>query len=300
MARCCRMLKNYHPVELRAVSGFHCSSESLSKLLVLGLHREFPEDVIREEFGKSGEVEDVDLSENGYGYVTMADRASAEAAMFSLNGAHINGRLIVVEHDNLWPEHDEAPAKSVDISDRKKTKDNTCIVCGSSRHITANCPGKEDSVCYHCGQVGHFSHQCTDVPKLRELKRKPKKQKPGEFTLHSPHTLEQLKRSKRNIAALLEKGERPWEEAYANHKCFTCGLKGHRSYECPSGLRCYKCGETGHDGAKCSLYTSKHQERNCYKCGKDGHYGFQCPYAHSSDKKDDKSKQYIDSPWGLK
>ncbi len=67
-----------------------------TKLFVYGVHNSCPKTVLEDEFGRSGKVDDVHITEKGYAFVTMADEQEAKAAIDDLNGKTIDGQEIKV------------------------------------------------------------------------------------------------------------------------------------------------------------------------------------------------------------
>merc|ERR1719203_2554298 len=70
----------------------------MAKLFVYGVNARCPRDALEGEFARCGEVTDVYITEKGYAFVTMADEASADAAIKELNQAVIDGQEIKVDH----------------------------------------------------------------------------------------------------------------------------------------------------------------------------------------------------------
>jgi len=99
---------------LRAASLHHCRSEllmknphinltplftaNMSKLFVYGINADCPERLLREVFESAGDVEEINNTQRGYAFITMADKSGAEAACSDLNGTEFNGQTIKVEH----------------------------------------------------------------------------------------------------------------------------------------------------------------------------------------------------------
>jgi cold-inducible RNA-binding protein len=80
------------------------------KLYVGNLSFDTTESAIRELFAAHGEVASANLimdrdsgRPRGFGFVEMADAASARAAMEALNGTQLDGRTIVVNEANSKP-----------------------------------------------------------------------------------------------------------------------------------------------------------------------------------------------------
>jgi RNA recognition motif-containing protein len=71
-------------------------SGSGTKLFVYGVHNSCPKTLLEDEFGRSGKVEDVYITEKGYAFVTMTELSDAEAAVADLNGKTIDGQEIKV------------------------------------------------------------------------------------------------------------------------------------------------------------------------------------------------------------
>jgi len=69
----------------------------MSKLFVYGVNARCPNDVLENEFGACGVVEDVYNTGKGYAFITMADSESAEKAIAELNGVTIDGQEIKVD-----------------------------------------------------------------------------------------------------------------------------------------------------------------------------------------------------------
>jgi len=70
----------------------------MSKLFVFGVSEETPEASLRGEFERCGTVEDVYITEKGYAFVTMADKASADDAIEQINGIEMCGKTLKVDH----------------------------------------------------------------------------------------------------------------------------------------------------------------------------------------------------------
>jgi len=70
----------------------------MAKLFVYGVNARCPRDALEGEFARCGEVTDVYITEKGYAFVTMADEASADAAIKELNQSVIDGQEIKVDH----------------------------------------------------------------------------------------------------------------------------------------------------------------------------------------------------------
>jgi cold-inducible RNA-binding protein len=73
------------------------------KLFIVGISRELEESELAAMFSSYGTVLDTTIirdrnsgESRGYGFVDLPDLAAAEAAINSLNGTRINGRLITV------------------------------------------------------------------------------------------------------------------------------------------------------------------------------------------------------------
>jgi len=68
-----------------------------TKLFVYGVNARCPRDLIENEFGACGAVEDVYNTGKGYCFVTMADQEGADKAIAELNGISIDGQEIKVD-----------------------------------------------------------------------------------------------------------------------------------------------------------------------------------------------------------
>jgi len=68
-----------------------------AKLFVYGINARCPRDVLENEFGACGMVEDVYNTGKGYAFVTMADQEGADKAIAELNGISIDGQEIKVD-----------------------------------------------------------------------------------------------------------------------------------------------------------------------------------------------------------
>jgi len=68
-----------------------------AKLFVYGVNSRCPRDLLENEFGACGVVEDVYNTGKGYAFVTMADQDGADKAIAELNGISIDGQEIKVD-----------------------------------------------------------------------------------------------------------------------------------------------------------------------------------------------------------
>jgi len=69
----------------------------MAKLFVYGINARCPRDLLENEFGACGAVEDVYNTGKGYAFVTMADQEGADKAIAELNGVSIDGQEIKVD-----------------------------------------------------------------------------------------------------------------------------------------------------------------------------------------------------------
>jgi len=69
----------------------------VNKLFVYGVDQNCPVDVLRDEFEKIGQVDDVFITGKGFAFVTMGSKEEAEDAMRELNGVEVDGQEIRVD-----------------------------------------------------------------------------------------------------------------------------------------------------------------------------------------------------------
>jgi len=69
----------------------------MTKLFVYGVNQNCPKDILEDEFGKCGKVDDVYITRKGFAFVTMEDEEAAESAISKLNGTEIDGQEVKVE-----------------------------------------------------------------------------------------------------------------------------------------------------------------------------------------------------------
>ena len=73
------------------------SSSDGIKLFVYGVSGSCPRDLLENEFGKCGRVNDIFNTGKGYAFITMADERDAKIAVEDLNGQTLDGQEIKVE-----------------------------------------------------------------------------------------------------------------------------------------------------------------------------------------------------------
>ena len=95
-----------------------------------------------------------------------------------------------------------------------------CYCCGESGHFKRSCPHR-NSVCPICGKTGHTESTCWQIAK----------------------------------------------------ECFCCGQKGHIKASCPHRHEnCEVCGKEGHTKATCWR-----KSKRCFSCHEEGHLSKACP-----------------------
>jgi len=114
----------------------------MAKLFVYGVNQNCPDSVLREEFGKAGQVDDVYITEKGYAFVTMADKGGADQACRLLNGTDLDGQTIKVDH--------------------AKPRENRGGGGGGYGGGGRGGGGGGGGACYTCGESGHFSRECPE------------------------------------------------------------------------------------------------------------------------------------------
>ena len=169
----------------------------MTKLFVYGVDSKCPKDILEEEFGKYGTVDDVYITEKGFAFVTMSEKDDALAAIKELNGEKIDGQEVKVEEAR--PKEDRGGGSRRDgggggfgrdrRDDRRDDRrggggggDRNCYTCNKPGHMARDCRegggrddrrggggGRDDRrggggsrACYNCNKEGHMARECPE------------------------------------------------------------------------------------------------------------------------------------------
>jgi len=155
-----------------------------TKLFVYGVNSQCPKEILEDEFGKCGQVDDVYVTEKGFAFVTMADKDGADAAIKQLHGEELDGQPIKVEEAR--PREDRNGGRSFGSRGgfgrggggfgRERGGgggDRNCYNCNKPGHMARDCRqggGRDDRrgggggnrACYNCNKEGHMARECPE------------------------------------------------------------------------------------------------------------------------------------------
>uniref|UniRef100_T1IWB4 CCHC-type domain-containing protein n=1 Tax=Strigamia maritima TaxID=126957 RepID=T1IWB4_STRMM len=109
---------------------------------------------------------------------------------------------------------------------------NPCLTCGRSSHVTFDCPIAK--LCYRCGMTNHIAKDCAGMGSMMSRDRMMSMDRfqgpPPSLPFNSINGEDRMK---------------------GDERCFRCGGRGHKSFECSHDKACYRCGRNDHEARDC-------------------------------------------------